>query len=572
VKLLFVFFAFCVSSAIAAVDSLAFFRVDSIVCNPGDAFDDAKAYRYTDSLLYHIGNVIHLETRETVIKKLVLFDVGDSVNLYQLIESERILREQTYISDAHIARDVSPDGKNILYVNTSDNWTLTIPVSLEKPGDHYYYGIGLQDNNFLGFGQTVGVYYGHNEFRDMFSLLYNNSNFLFRHNVLNASVSKNTDGFLHSVAMYLPYLSRSKNQWAYTVEGMARKSDRTYYWSGKLPSAVVHVEYPDSLRDSLSSYNSHHRNAILKVKKFEEDSASFRIGRSFGSEDLKVYLSASYDYHTSGKNFSSARRYLFVKEGQVFALDSAVIDDWIPEWLDSRIGTSITLSRIRYDRLVNFRHAKWTEDVDKGYTIKVGLSRNFEDLGASDNDFRLDYNIYLALGSRMHHVTLRSNSHFYFNEDERRDIYESASGEYIWRSNEWFSSLLYGKVDAYKRSAYGNQLSLGGLENEEFYGFPASLYTGQARFFGTVEERFFPHFELGTVVPVFAAFLRAGETANDVHLFEPRDLTYAVGFGVRFVMTKSVTGLVNHLDVSWPLNGPLVSPVPRFAIIGLFTL
>jgi len=198
--------------------------------------------------------------------------------------------------------------------------------------------------------------------------------------------------------------------------------------------------------------------------------------------------------------------------------------------------------------------------------------KGFEALGAENNDWRLDYNIYLAVGSRTHHLTWQGLSYFYWDENRRNNIYESVTGEYVWKTNNSFSSVLAGSMDTYKRAAYGQQLSLGGLENEHFYGFPSSLFTGQARFFMEAEERFFPKFELGTVVPVFAIFARAGETATAIHEFEPDDLTYAVGFGVRFVMTKSVTRLVNHFDFSWPLNGPLVDPIPRFAFIGLFSL
>ncbi len=556
-----------------SADSLVYFRVDSIVVENGDAFDDSKAYSWADSLVYAAGNVIHIETRKSVVERLVLFDVGDSVNLYELIASEKNLRNQAYIADAHITREISPTGKNIVRVKTSDTWTLTIPLSVERPSDGpLYYGIGIWENNFLGFGQTIGIYYSHDEFRDRFMGLYNNSNFLFRHNAFEASISRNTDGYTHYATMYRPYLSRSRNEWAYTVAGYLNKSDAKYYWTGRLPTATVKVSVADSVKESLPTYNRKHGNEVLRANRIEEDSASFRLGRSLGDEEFKIYLGLSYDYHRLGRSYVSVSRKTFLLNGEPVALDSAAARDWIPEMLDSRFGASVTLSRIRYDRLVNFKHAKWTEDVDKGYSVKIGISKNWKLLGAMDDDLRLDYSIYLALGSKMHHIVLNAKSHFYFDSDSRRDIYEFASAEYIWRSNEWFSTQVSGYVDAFKRSAYGRQLSLGGLQNQEFYGFPTYLYTGQARFYGQIEERFFPHFEIGTVAPVFAAFFKAGETSSRVHLFEPDDLTYIAGLGIRFAMTKSVSGLVNHLDFSWPLNGPLVSPYPRIALIGLFSL
>ena len=554
-------------------DSLEYFRVDSIAVYPGDAFDDSKAYTWADSLVYHIGNTIHIETRESVVRKLVLFDVGDTVNLYELIESEKNLRSQAYIADAHITREISADGKNILRVKTSDTWTLTVPLSLERPSDGpVYYGVGIWENNFLGFGQTIGVYYSHDEFRDRFMALYNNSNFLFRNNRLEVSVSDNTDGYTNYFTMYKPYLSRSKNEWAYTFAEYMDKQDVKYYWTGKLPTKKVSVAVADTVKEELPNYNRKHGNRVIRVNGLEEDSTSFRIGHSFGSEEFKIYLNLSYDYQRLGRSYKNTSRYLFLEDNRAYALDSSDVKHWIPDMVDSRFGLSLTFSRIRYDRLTNFRHAKWTEDVDKGYSVKIGASKNFTALGATDNDWRFDYKIYLALGSRMHHLMLSAWSYFYVTDDSRRDIYERISAEYIWRSNEWFSTQLLGYMDTYKRAAFGKQLSLGGLSNQEFYGFPTYLYTGQARFYGQIEERFFPHFEIGTVAPVFAAFFKAGETSSAVHEFEPDDLTYIAGVGVRFAMTKSVTKLVNHLNFSWPLNGPLKSSKPRISLIALFSL
>lgn len=554
-------------------DSLEYFRVDSIVVNNGDAFDDSKAYSWADSLIYDIGNGIHFETRKSVVKKLLLFDVGDKVNLYELIESEKNLRLQAYIADAKITKEVSPDGKNILYVKTSDTWTLSPAVSLDRPGDGgLNYGVGIWENNFLGFGQTIGIYYSHDDYRDKFMGLYNNSNFLFRNNRFEVSISDNTDGYTHYATMYLPYLSRQKNEWAYTIAGFTDKQDTKYYWTGKLPSERVSLTVSDSVKELLPTYNRKHGNAVLRVNGMEEDSASFRIGHSFGGEEFKIYLGLSYDYHRLGRSYKSVTPYRFVENDEVYVLDSSAYSDWIPEQLDSRFGASITLSRIRYDRLTNFKHAKWTEDIDKGYSVKVGISKNWKAIGAMDDDARLDYSVYLALGSRMHHLMLNAKSHFYFNSDTRRDIYEYASLEYIWRSNEWFSTQLGAYMDTYKNSAYGKQLSLGGFAGQEFYGFPSYLYTGQARFYGQIEERFFPHFEIGTVAPVLAVFFKAGETTASIHEFEPRDMTYVAGFGFRFAMTKSVSGLVNHLNFSWPLNGPLVRSLPRVGLIALLSL
>jgi len=576
-------------------DSLQTFVVDKVEVEVGDAFDDSKAHTYLDSTLYSILNVIHIETHEAVVRKLLLFEPGDTVSLYQLIESERYLREQRYISDAHIEREVR-DGKNVLKTRTSDNWTLTVPLSLEHPSDEWYYGIGLQENNFLGFGQTVGVYYSHDEFRDMFQALYENSNFLFRHNHLKALYSYNTDGHLAFGQMNLPYLTRTKNQFAYTIEGLSSESDVSFYASGKRPygsekiDAANYVKVDSNcdlvaggcaktvedakdtlLGKSIELNNGKKALKVMTLKRFREDSLSIRLGRSFGSSTYKIYITGSYDYHDFGNDYSKVNRIIYGDGDELYAIGNDAVENWIPSFRDSRFGIAAELSRIRYERLINYKNVKWVEDVNRGYSVKAKISKNSEALGANDNDWRLDYKIAVALGGSENHLSFSTNSYFYFDEDSRRDIYERVNIEYMFKPVKAFSTVLEGQMDSYKRAAYGKQLTLGGVEGMN--GLPTAIFAGQSRIYANLEQRYFPEIEIGTVVPVFTAFVSAGETMNELHEFEPRDLQYLAGIGVRFGMTKSIVRAVNHINLSWPVHGPLEkSATPRISIMGKYNL
>ena len=68
-----------------AVDSSAVFRVDEIRYHIGDAFDDSRAHTKYDRWAYDILNWVHIETREATVRKLLLFDKGDLVNLNLLL-------------------------------------------------------------------------------------------------------------------------------------------------------------------------------------------------------------------------------------------------------------------------------------------------------------------------------------------------------------------------------------------------------------------------------------------------------------------------------------------------------
>ena len=141
----------------AAADSTAPFRVDKIRYHIGDAFDDSKYHTKYDKWAYDLLNVIHIETREATVRKLLLFNEGDVVDLNLMLESERFLRDQNFLSDASI--QVSGQGDSTFVdVYTSDNWTLTLPFSIGFSGsewsyDNLNYGIGIQESNFLGLGE-----------------------------------------------------------------------------------------------------------------------------------------------------------------------------------------------------------------------------------------------------------------------------------------------------------------------------------------------------------------------------------------------------------------------------------
>ena len=69
------------TAAAAAADSTVPFRVDKIRYHIGDAFDDSKYHTKYDKWAYDLLNVIHIETREATVRKLLLFNEGDVVDL-----------------------------------------------------------------------------------------------------------------------------------------------------------------------------------------------------------------------------------------------------------------------------------------------------------------------------------------------------------------------------------------------------------------------------------------------------------------------------------------------------------
>ena len=600
-----ILFIIVLATFVFAQDTPGTFKIDSIQYNIGDAFDDSKYHTKYDKWAYDFLNWIHVETRESTVRKLLLFNQGDTVSATKIQESERFLRSQNFLSDASI--EISSDsGKNIATVTTSDNWTLAIPVSFGFSGSEWNYdnlnwGVGLQESNFLGLGQKLGFYYGHDEFRNMWQIEYGDPHFLFRYNHFDFLYSYNTDGYLASWKMYMPFLTRSVNQWSYIIEGLKNKRNAYFYGSGDLPPGATPYSYEqgrgflaqlklvreDSLYKhksepeidsiarakylkSLPLYNGKKAMKLMTVEDFIDDSLSFRLCRSFGGTFRKFYIGGTYDYRYESASEGTLYRYVFINGDTTYAIDSSfAYNEWLPDHRDSRIGLYLMVSNIRYEKIKNLHNVKWTEDIEKGYSVKAQISKNYEQLGATDNDIRLDFWTSLMLGRRMHHLTLKSEMNFYLDHGEQHDYYGKISGEYIFHPSNHFSTALSGIADLYKDARYGKQLTLGGING--FAGFPTGFYAGQARVFANIEQRYFSDFELATLRPVFVVFGSLGETAWDFKDINREDLIYLAGFGVRFAQTKSISRLINRLDVSIPLNG-VRKGEPHYSVTTTYSL
>jgi hypothetical protein len=109
--------------------------------------------------LQKLGNHYHITTRKKIVKNLLLFKKNDPVDLIVINESERILRQTTYINDARIyfSRVGHSDSVDVEVV-VHDKWSIDIPATGNTSGGH----LTLRDRNILGLGQRYEQYIGYN--------------------------------------------------------------------------------------------------------------------------------------------------------------------------------------------------------------------------------------------------------------------------------------------------------------------------------------------------------------------------------------------------------------------------
>ena len=97
---------------------------------------------------------IHLDTRIGKIAGFLLFNEGDPVDPYALSDSERLLRETSFIQDARVnivPVDGSPDSVDV-QVLTRDVWSIGADYNWITEDRHR---VRLYERNLFGYGQTV---------------------------------------------------------------------------------------------------------------------------------------------------------------------------------------------------------------------------------------------------------------------------------------------------------------------------------------------------------------------------------------------------------------------------------
>ncbi len=99
-------------------------------------------------------NRTHVETKERIIRKYLLFKVGDNISGFRLNETERILRELSFIGDARISVHQISDADAEVLVVTQDVFSLGAGISLTNSDKGI---LSLFEKNISGFGHEFTI-------------------------------------------------------------------------------------------------------------------------------------------------------------------------------------------------------------------------------------------------------------------------------------------------------------------------------------------------------------------------------------------------------------------------------
>lgn len=120
-------------------------------------FDEKDLSKAPRTRLERYGNALHLKTRESTVRKFLLFKKNTSLDTLLLNETERILRNQRYVRRVQVRAVPTwhPSDSVDVQVNVLDSWTMYFDGDLTNSRGW----TRLSEQNLFGLGHEAAVIY-----------------------------------------------------------------------------------------------------------------------------------------------------------------------------------------------------------------------------------------------------------------------------------------------------------------------------------------------------------------------------------------------------------------------------
>jgi hypothetical protein len=180
--------------------------IESIEIRIEDVFEDGG--RTPDQWFYRLGNQLHIETKEVVVRRELLFREGEPLDPEALEQTERNLRALPFLRRARV--EALPSGDNVrVRVVVGDSWTTVPEVRLSKVGNEWIWAAGASEGNLFGRGKELEALHSSGLDRDETYVLFRDPRLLGSRVALSTYYSSASDGHHASVAGLRPFYSLS---------------------------------------------------------------------------------------------------------------------------------------------------------------------------------------------------------------------------------------------------------------------------------------------------------------------------------------------------------------------------
>jgi hypothetical protein len=487
---------------------------------------------------YDAANALHVRTKEWVIRRELLFGPGSCFDPFILEETERVLRGYAFLSRVDIFAVPQPDGTYHIIVNTQDEWSTRIDVRVSTSGGVGIDGIRLAEENLLGTGQSLGLFYFEHEVTRDYGVSYFTPQFFGTRWDLRSELGRTRAGTTFGQEIAYPFVGEV-SRWA--MRQGFRREDRFFDY-------VV--------GDNAGLRASH---VLLPLR---EQAFDMAVVRRIGRRGNMALIGGALSY----EELSYPGTVELAPDGDLDRRTPAP-DSLVRPLMSQRTE----LSSIRAFALLGHRNVWWVrrhgldsmrgqEDVRLGAEAILALGRSLPSL-EKDNDLYTMLGMYTAFNVGEGLVVLRGRT------DARRNLIASAD------SPEWEDIYVDAELLGYlqtpslprqtlmlRANAAGAwntetpfQLGLGGLHG--LRGYNRERHPGGRRFVLTLEDRFFIGWPLPALLDVGGTvFADIGRIwAGDVPFGADSGWRTAVGVGLRGSFPAGSRSIY-RVDFAWPLD------------------
>jgi len=492
-------------------------RVRTIAIDTKDIFDPSIPAE--SAWPYRFVNVLHIRTRDEVIRRELLVKPSRLASDLALDESERSLRALPFIKSAQIERVRVNDRETDLIVHVQDSWTTQPQINFGSEGGQTKYEIGFVEENILGFGKRVSYFYRDNPDEIEQEFTYADPQLFGSRLKLETSIRSFTTGNAQSLSLNRPF---------YSI--------RTHRSGGFAASRNLHLEKRFDNATEISRYESqnHSVSAVYGHRLNHDPYIAHRLtGRYFYTEDL-FKAEAGTRPGTLPKSIAFAGPQIqWTREPEDFIKESFI--DKAGRVEDINIGHRV-LAASGYSADVLGASAN---------TVPLLLQHGFG-LGRTEKGFAL---FEYGLAGRYQVDTDAPTPH-----QLAHTLYFASMNFYRQGKGKWPLTHVWHAESAYIQNPdSANLLEVGG--NTGLRGFKNQSFTGNKTLLMNWESRlFYPEEILRLIYLGGAVFADMGQAQTQGQAFRRQDFHANVGVGFRFGLSRSSSGNIYRLDVAYALG------------------
>lgn len=510
-------------------------RIASVDIVRNAVFD--SSHNGTLSKVYTAANWLHVETREDVVRRELLFEPGDCFDPLLLSESERFLRNFRFIEAARVRAHQRPDGDMDVVVETHDDWSLRVEPRFNLGGGFAISGIGITERNIAGRGSTVEFLYFDRSGRDDLGLSYFDPQLLGTRTNLVLSGVRTEPGWTVDFSLAYPFLG---------LVGRRSAFQQTFYserWFRYIATDSEEGDTPEYVQP-------------LTQKLFELGGAVRRATgrRGISVKQATLGLTASYEDRRYEQGFY--RDSLAAAElGLLGGAEGSQVSTQLSPRKTLRLNLLLGYRGLRYVQRLGVSTLRGLEDIAIGGTSNIVVGLAGKALGANDSHVLLGLDLYggaRVVGDWFSVLRIDGEALQDLDADRWRDVFAAVEWANLWIISPRSAAEVTARFRAGWETTVPFQLTLGGPWG--LAGYAPDRYPGGARLAVRVENRY----RLTTVGRLLdigsAAFLDVGRMwANDAAFGVNSGLRASAGLGVRLA---SPTGsrTTYRLSAAFPIE------------------